>query len=106
MDSKPEESLDDKAEHNTIDDAPSIAQVTTRSSSDSVGDCDRTIVLRIRAKADDDATLTLACFLFGACVGSALGLSNPVPILSTPAFVTDGIAVLFCTAAFTGAPAF
>jgi hypothetical protein len=45
MDSEPEESLDDEAKHDTAEDAPTIAQVTTQSSSNSVSGCLRTIVL-------------------------------------------------------------
>jgi hypothetical protein len=107
IDYEPEEpSLDDEAERNTAGDAPSIVQVTTRSSSDPVGSCGCAIVLRTWAKAGDGAASTLACFPLGACAGSALGLFNPGLILSTPAFDTDGIATLFCTAAFAGASAF
>jgi hypothetical protein len=106
MDSEPEESLDDGDKHNTADDAPSIAQVATQPSSDSIGGCNRTIVLWIRAEAGDGATSTLICFPFGACAGSILGLFNLEPILSTPAFGIDGVTALSCMAAFVGAPTF
>jgi hypothetical protein len=51
--------------------------------------------MQIGAEAGDGATSTFACFLFGTYESSVLGFFNPVPILSTPAFSTDGITVFF-----------
>jgi hypothetical protein len=62
--------------------------------------------MQIGAEAGDGATSTFACFLFGAYESSVLGLFNPVPILSTPAFSTDGITAITGTPALSGALAF
>jgi hypothetical protein len=45
-------------------------------------------------------------FSLGTCDSYVLDLFNLVPILSTPAFGTNGITALFGTTAFTGALAF
>jgi hypothetical protein len=87
-----------------VGDDPSIVHVATQLSSYSTNACGRAIDWRIGAKASDGATLTLTCFPFGA--GPTLGFFILAPILSTPAFGIDRLAMLFCTVAFAGAPDF
>jgi hypothetical protein len=58
-------------------------------------------------EAQDDTSLTFACFPFSACNGSALdSLFTPVLILTTPAFGTACVAPLFGKVDFGGAPDF